>query len=308
VSRPLVSIVTPSYNQAAFLEQTIVSVLDQDYAPIEYIVLDDGSTDDSVDIIRRYEDRLAWWTTQTNAGQAATINRGFAQATGDLLAFLNSDDTLLPGAVATMVSELEQDESLLLVYGDAQYADEQSRRTGSLPARPFDVVEMTRSCDNHVVQPSTMWRRQAWERFGPFNEDAWYFFDFEFFLQFPPQAVRHVAKPLSTYRVHQQAKSTGGQGVRLALDHERLAETFLVGDRLPAAARPVANEGRANAYLLGAEFAYEALELGRTRRYVFRGLRLHPRHALSVRWLSLLAKSLLPRSVVQSLRRRRRAG
>src|SRR5207237_1194192 len=95
--RPLVSIVTPSYNQARFLGETIRSVLDQDYPAVEYIVVDDGSSDDSVEIIRRYEDRLAWWTAQPNAGQVAAINRGFEHATGKLMGFLNSDDTLLPG-------------------------------------------------------------------------------------------------------------------------------------------------------------------------------------------------------------------
>src|SRR5919204_1294892 len=305
--RPLVSIVTPSYNQAAFLEETIRSVLEQDYEPIEYLVVDDGSTDGSVEIVERYADRLAWWTRQENAGQVAALNRGFARATGEYLGYLNSDDTLLPGAVARMVEALERDPELLLVYGDALYTDEGSRQTGYLRSREFDVAEMVRRADNHLLQPSTLWRREAWERFGPFDERGWYFFDFEFFVRFPPERVRRIPVPLATYRVHAEAKSTGAAGSRLALDHARLAETFFAGNGLPEAARPVADEGRASAYLLGAEFAYEALDLPRARRYVLRGLRLHPRHA-SQRWLSLAAKSFLPRPVIDMLRARRRAG
>jgi glycosyltransferase involved in cell wall biosynthesis len=308
MTRPLVSIVTPSYNQAPFLEETIRSVLEQDYEPIEYVVVDDGSTDESAEIVARYADRLAWWTRQENAGQVAALNRGFARSTGELMGYLNSDDTLLPGAVARMVDELERDPSLLLVYGDALYTDERSRQTGNLPSREFDVVEMVRRADNHVVQPATLWRREAWERFGPLNEDGWYFFDFEFFLRFPPERVRRLAEPLSTYRIHSEAKSTGAAGSRLARDHARLAETFFASARLPAVARVVADEGRSSAYLLGAEFAYEALDLPLARRYAFRGLRLHPRHAASRRWLSLAVKSLLPRSLVARLRGRRRAG
>ena len=302
---PLVSIVTPSYNQAQFLEETIQSVLDQDYEPIEYVVVDDGSTDGSVEIVERYADRLAWWTAQENRGQVPAVNRGFRHATGEYMAYLNSDDTLLPGAVSRMTGELESDPGLLLVYGDARYTDESSQVTGYLPSREFDVATMVRSADNHVVQPSTMWRREAWERFGPFDERGWYFFDFEFFLQFPPERVRRIPEPLSTYRIHAEAKSTGAFATRLARDHARLADAFFTSERLPATARRYVREGRSSAYLLGAEFAYEGLDLRRARRYALTGLRLHPRHA-SRRWISLAAKSLLPRRAVRGLRERRR--
>ena len=303
----LVSIVTPSYNQAAFLEDTIRSVLEQDYEPIEYVVVDDGSTDGSVEILRRYEDRLTAAIRQQNAGQVAALNRGFARTHGELMGYLNSDDTLLPRAVSRMASELDSDPELWLVYGDALYTDEHSRQTGYLPSRDFDVVEMVRRADNHVVQPSTLWRREAWERFGPLNEDGWYFFDFEFFLRFPPEQVKRIPEPLSTYRIHSAAKSTGSAGTRLARDHARLAETFFAGEALPEAARPVARQGRASAYLLGAEFAYDALDLPLARRYALTGLRLDPRRGLSPRWSSLAAKTFLPRGVVSRLRARRRA-
>jgi glycosyltransferase involved in cell wall biosynthesis len=305
VTRPLVSIVTPSYNQAEFLEETIRSVLEQDYEPIEYLVVDDGSTDASPEIVERYADRLAWWTRQENAGQVAALNRGLARATGEYMGYLNSDDTLLPGAISRMVEELERDPELLLVYGDALYTDESSQQTGYLASREFDVVQMVRACDNHVVQPSTLWRPEAWERYGPFDEEGWYFFDFEFFLRFPPKRVRRIPEPLATYRIHPEAKSTGASASRLARDHARLAETFFASERLPEAARPVARQGRSSAYLLGSEFAYEGLDLPRARRYVLRGLRLFPRHA-SPRWLSLAAKSFLPRAVVRALRAMRR--
>jgi glycosyltransferase involved in cell wall biosynthesis len=306
MTAPLVSIVTPSYNQAAYLEETIRSVLDQDYEPLEYVVVDDGSTDGSREIVERYADRLAWSTAQENRGQVPALNRGFEHTTGEYMGYLNSDDTLLPGAVSRMAHELDSDPALLLVYGDARYTDEGSQVTGYLPSREFDVVRMVRAADNHIVQPSTMWRREAWERYGPFDERGWYFFDFEFFLQFPPERVRRIPEPLSTYRIHPAAKSTGASASRLARDHARLAETFFSSDRVPEAARPVARKGRASAYLHGAEFAYEGLELGLARRYALRGLALDPRQA-SARWLSLAAKAMLPSALVRVLRARRRS-
>jgi len=307
VTEPVASIVTPSYNQAQFLEETIRSVLDQDYGSVEYVVVDDGSTDGSDEIVRRYADRLHWWTRQKNAGQVAAINLGFRHTSGEYMGFVNSDDTLLPGAVATMVAELERDPALVMVYGDSLYTDAESRQTGYLPSRPWDPGRMVRRADNHVVQPSTLWRREAWERFGPLNEDGWYFFDFEFFLRFPPERVKRIPEPFSTYRIHSEAKSTGAAGTRLAHDHARLAETFFAGYALPEAARPVARQGRASAYLLGAEFAYDALDLPLARRYALAGLRLDPRRAASPRWSSLAAKTFLPRGVVSRLRARRRA-
>src|ERR1022692_2425181 len=111
-----VAIVTPSYNQERFLAETIESVLAQDYPDIEYVVVDDGSTDGSLDVARRYEQDLHALVVQENAGQVAAINHGFERTTGTLMAYLNSDDTLLPGAVSEMVAELEADPGLVLVY------------------------------------------------------------------------------------------------------------------------------------------------------------------------------------------------
>src|ERR671938_917569 len=124
VRRPVVSIVTPSYTQAEFLEETIRSVLEQDYGPIEYVVVDGGSADGSVEIIRRYEDRLAWWTSEPDRGQAHALNKAFTRARGDYVGWLCADDTLLSGAIGRLVAALEADLGAVLAYGDAIYTDE----------------------------------------------------------------------------------------------------------------------------------------------------------------------------------------
>jgi glycosyltransferase involved in cell wall biosynthesis len=170
MSRPLVSVVTPSYNQAQFLEETIASVLDQDYPHIEYVVVDGGSTDGSIELARRFESRLHKLVVQErNVGQVAGINEGFGYTGGVLMAYVNSDDTLLPGAISEMVAEFEADSTLVMVYGDALYTDADSTRTGYLTSREWDPPAMVRNCDNHVVQPSSMWTRGAWEEVGPFD-------------------------------------------------------------------------------------------------------------------------------------------
>jgi glycosyltransferase involved in cell wall biosynthesis len=306
MTRPLVSIVTPSYNQADFLEETLVSILEQDYPHIEYVVVDDGSTDRSVDIIRRYADRLHWWTQQENAGQVAAINRGFEHTSGALMTYINSDDTLLPGAVSEMVAEFEADPALVMVYGDAVYTDASSRQTGPLASRDWDPPTMVRNCDNHVVQPSSMWTRAAWEQAGPFDERGYYFFDFELYLRFSVLGpVKHVPRVWSTYREHDASKSAGDQ-LGKSRDYLRFADEFLTSDRLPAELRPYAREGRARARVAAANNLYGQLELGPARRWLWEALALHPQSATRTS-LSLAGKSLLPKPVVRRLRERRHA-
>jgi hypothetical protein len=159
----------------------------------------------------------------------------------------------------------------------------------ALHARPFDVETMVRSCANHVVQPGSLFARRAWELAGPFNEEAYYFFDFEFALTLAakaPGSVRPIGATLATYRVHPESKSAGAPLAK-ARDYVRFADEFLAGSGLPGA-----GQGRRAAYLAAGEYFYEALELGPARRYLLRGIRPTPRAA------SLLAKSFLPRAVV----------
>lgn len=289
MTTPSVTLVTPSLNQAAYLEEAIESVLAQDYPALEYAVVDGGSTDGSVDVIRRYEDRLAWWTSAPDGGQAAALNAAFARAAGDVLGWLNSDDTLTAGAVSRAVAELERDPHALLVYGRALFVDERGNEIFPLEARRFDVEAMVRACANHVVQPGSLFRRHAWELAGPFDEDAYYFFDFEFVLRLAeaaPGSVRALDSTLATYRVHPESKSAGAPAAK-ARDYVRFADEFLSRSGLPGAAA-----GRRSAYLAAGEYFYDALELGAARRYLLRGFRP------TRRAVTLLAKAFLPRFVV----------
>jgi glycosyltransferase involved in cell wall biosynthesis len=303
VADPLVSIVTPSYNQAAFLEETILSVLDQDYPRIEYVVVDDGSTDESVEIIRRHSDRLAWWTRQENAGQAAALNLGFAHTSGDLLGFVNSDDALLPGTVATLVEAFGDDPDLLLVYGDA-ITRQDGRDIGTLCAREWDPRHLVRTGQNPVPQQASMWRRAAWEQAGPFDEGSFFFFEYEFLerLSVVGQAKR-LHKPRGVFRLHAQSKTVEPSTAK-AEDAIRVAERFFTGPRFPSELRCYARRGRASYHLRAALVYYRAAHIVRARRQFLRALLVTPL-AFSRLHLLLFAKTLVPEAVVR--RRRARA-
>ena len=285
MTRPLVSIVTPSYNQARFLEETIRSVLEQDYPRLEYLVVDGGSDDGSVEVIERYADRIAWWTSEPDAGQAAALSKGFARARGEILGWLSSDDTLLPGAVTTAVGALERDQDALLVYGEALFVDERGREIFPLTPRPFEVETMVRTCANHVVQPGSLFRRRALDLAGPLNEDAHYLFDFEFALRLAQAGgeVTRVPDRLATYRVHAESKSGGGTVLK-ARDYVRFADRFLAGSGLPGE-----SQGRAAAYLAAGDYFYAARRLREARRYLLRSVLRRP----SGRGVGLLARAWL---------------
>jgi glycosyltransferase involved in cell wall biosynthesis len=308
MSEPLVTVVTPSYNQAPFLAETLDSVLAQDYPAVELIVVDDGSTDDSVAIIERYADRLAWWTQQPNAGQVAALNKGFARAGGTYLTWINSDDTLLPGALARLVAALEADPELALVYGDSLFIDGDSQEVAPLPARPWDPAEMVRRWENHVPQPSSLFRRSAYEQVGPLNERGYYFFDLELFLGLATvgKVQRLDGPPLSGYRLHAESKSIGAP-LRKAADYVRVAEDFLPAGRMPDEARRFVRAGRARAWAGAAEYFYAGLELGKARRAFLKALRLAPR-ALGRRDLALAGRLLLPAALVRRAKEQRAAG
>ncbi|MBN1370788.1 MAG: glycosyltransferase [Anaerolineaceae bacterium] len=203
-----VSVITPSYNQARYLETTLRSVLEQDYPDLEYIVVDGGSNDSSADIIQRYADRLAWWVSEKDRGQTDALNKGFARATGDVLAWINSDDTLEPGAVREAVAALQAHPQAAMVYGDANYIDENGRVIGRFPAAQTDYHRL-RQGYVHVPQQASFFRADLWRKVGPLDPNFYFAMDYDLWVRLAAEAplVYLPGKVWGNFRLHRDAKT-----------------------------------------------------------------------------------------------------
>ncbi len=202
-----VSIITPSYNQAEFLEATILSVLNQDYHNIEYIVMDGGSTDGSMDILQRYADRLAYWQSSPDKGQTDAINQGFSRATGDIYAWINSDDTYEPGAVSKAVERLNQHPHADLVYGKANFINAAGNVIGSFPAAQTDFRRLMRGYV-HIPQQAAFFRASAWKAVAPLDENFFFAMDYDLWVRLARRGqLLFVPDTWANFRLHHDAKS-----------------------------------------------------------------------------------------------------
>lgn len=208
---PLVTIVTPSYNQGCFIEETILSVLNQDYPNIEYLVIDGGSTDNTIDILRKYEDRL-FWISEPDRGQSHAINKGFQLARGEILCWLNSDDFFEPRAITVAVDKFIQDADVMMVYGDGNLVNEKGELISLFPyTRSFDLWALTYQLD-YILQPSTFFRKVAVQQVDYLNEDLHWCMDWDLWIRIGSRnLVEYIPHCLANARIYGSNKSaTGG--------------------------------------------------------------------------------------------------
>lgn len=203
-ARPLLSIVIPSYNQGAFIRESIDSALSQDYRPIEILVFDGASKDDTVRVLGSYAGtpELQWWS-EPDRGVVDAVNKGFAHARGEIVGIQSSDDVYTPGAFSAVMAELAADRDLALVYGDVEYIDAESRPTGRTSLPPFDLGAYIGKL-TFIPQPAAFFRADAMREAGAWREDISYAADAEFYLRLALRGrVRKIDRVLARYRYHE---------------------------------------------------------------------------------------------------------
>jgi glycosyltransferase involved in cell wall biosynthesis len=206
---PRFTVVTPSYNQGAFVRDTIESVLGQGYPDLEYIVMDGGSTDNSAAIIAEYALRLAYWCSAKDGGQSAAINAGFARATGGILAWLNSDDYYLPGTLRHVAQTLDPSRPEVLIGNCFHFREGEPGIRGS--DVPLRHQKLRLATTDYIIQPSSFWTKAAWDRVGKLDEKFNLVFDWDWFIRAQEAGVEFKTTPryLAAYRIHPAHKSAG---------------------------------------------------------------------------------------------------
>lgn len=224
---PRISVVTPSYNQGAFLEETIRSVLVQGYPELEYIIIDGGSTDGSVDVIRKYEPHLAFWTSERDEGAADALAKGFARTTGEILAWLNTDDVYQPGVLARVASYFREKPECDVLFGDTYWVDPEGRVLAERRQTPF-LPEGYLYGGADLQQPSTFWTRAAYEQAGGIDRSYRFAFDTDLFFRFVVNGAdfRHLKRFFASFRLHPAAKSSNEIDV-CKEELQRIRETYL---------------------------------------------------------------------------------
>lgn len=205
---PTISIITPSYNQGQFLEETILSVLNQDYPNLEYLIIDGGSTDNSVDIIKKYEKHLTYWVSEKDRGQTYAINKGFKRATGDIVNWLNSDDVLLPCAISNIVHYFTSNPMVDFAYGDYVLVDSFGRVIVPRKEIDFDFnILLYSGC--FIQQPTCFFRRRVIDKIGLLDEAQDFYMDYEFYLRAAQNGFifHNMRKPLVRFRCHPVSKT-----------------------------------------------------------------------------------------------------
>jgi glycosyltransferase involved in cell wall biosynthesis len=287
--QPLVSIITPSFNQARYLEATIQSVLSQDYARIEYILIDGASTDGSAEIISKYGDRFTYWVSEKDSGQAEAINKGFSRAKGEFVAWLNSDDYYLPNTISAVVKCFEENPNVVMAYGDMLAVNEQGQTINLLKYKQLSLEDLF--CFQIIGQPSVFFRRAALEKAGLLDTTYHFLLDHHLWIRIAQQGkILHVPQIWSAARYHAEAKNRA-KAAEFGREAFRMLDWANGQADLMEAVSSVERRARASAHRVDARYLLDGGKSWPALKAWIRALFIHPATALAR--LNILISAIL---------------
>ena len=207
---PKVSIITPSFNQVNFIENTIKSVLKQDYQNIEYIIIDGGSNDGTIDIIKKYEKDVAYWISESDNGQSAAINKGLKVATGDIIGWINSDDVYYENAISSAIQILNEHPEIDIVFGNFDYIDVKGKIIHQSKEIKLNLLVYLFTQQCYHCNVAGLFRKKCFDAYGFIREDLTYSMDYELYIRFASNKCKFYQsnKILGAYRLHSQSKTS----------------------------------------------------------------------------------------------------
>lgn len=312
---PLVTVITPTYNRGdTYLRETIDSVLAQDYANMEYIVLDDGSADNTVELLQSYDDSRLRWESHANMGVIRTVNKGFSMATGEYVTVVNSDDPLLPDYLPKAVAFMDAHPTVQVAYPNWRWIDGDGNTVRNVQPPDYNLADMVRwhYC---LPGPGTLLRRSLFDEVDTYDSTYPTIFDFEFYIRLSLHGERHrrqalarIPETLATYREHGTTITRSSRGTAIADEHIRLIEWVYEQQNLPEALLAVRNEALSTAhYMAGLKCLPNAREAA--RKHFWQALRLcptctYPHHGGALKsWFHMLRVILLPDALRRVFRR-----
>lgn len=286
------TIVTPSFNQGEYLEETIQSVLAQEYPNLEYIIIDGGSTDNSVDIIKKYESSLAYWTSEPDNGQADAINKGFKRSTGEFLGWINSDDILYPNALKRVVETFNANPTIDLIYGDINQGCHTDEALIILRGQQLTLRDMLRTLQVPIPQQGSLWRRSAMDIIGMLNTRWHVVLDREFFTRLAQHSkILYLPGILGFFRIHNNSKSMT-QHHHWLTELPKMYQQFFIQTNLPKNLRDLQRETMGAVFLTCASIAHKSGESGKIVMYLAKAFQTDPLFIFR-RFLRLKAAKLL---------------